>query len=134
MFSLLKYYPMLSSSHHAERNSSAASNTEHEALLKEALEEQQRQNRQLLDDLLASKGRFREDELGYRFTLSPAEAEWLLQVFNDIRVGSWVRLGSPKVASALMLPLTEEKVKLCWAMEIAGLFETELLQALHSSE
>ena len=33
---------------------------------------------------------------GARLSLSPAEAEWLLQVLNDIRVGSWVILGSPE--------------------------------------
>ena len=134
MFSLLQYYPMLGGAELSEHPASPARDPDHEALLREALLEQQRQNRKTLDELLGASGRFAEDELGFRFSLTPAEGEWLLQVFNDIRVGSWVKLGSPEMSSALALPLTEEKVKLCWAMEIAGLFESELLQALQGSE
>ena len=64
-------------------------------LLDEALAEQRAENRRQLQALLADPRRFAHTETGARLSLSPAEVEWLLQVLNDIRVGSWVRLGSP---------------------------------------
>ena len=84
--------------------------------------------------MLKEAGRFTEDELGFTFALKPGELEWLLQVLNDIRVGSWVRLGEPAENSISSLEPTEENVQLAWALEIAGLFEHTLLAAADLSE
>lgn len=131
--SVLKHYPVLSTTYHTLSKGGTDESSEDEELLREALAEQQKENRQQLQAMLSEPDRFTEDSLGYRFTLKLGEAEWLLQVLNDIRVGSWVKLGSPRLALPIPTALTEENVKLCWAMEIAGLFESELLQALNSS-
>jgi hypothetical protein len=66
-------------------------------------------------------------EAGGRLSLSPAEVEWVLQVLNDIRVGSWIILGSPEER----LPeLNETNAPHVWAMEMAGHFQAQLLEAL----
>jgi hypothetical protein len=62
-------------------------------------------------------------------TLSAADVEWLLQVFNDVRVGSWVHLGLPEERIA---KLTLENAPHLWAMEMAGYFESQLLKALEA--
>jgi hypothetical protein len=77
--------------------------------------------------LLADPRRFQETETGCRLSLSHAEVEWVLQVLNDIRVGSWIRLGSPdKKRTAL----NERTVLDFAAMETAGYFEVQFLEAL----
>lgn len=134
MFGVLKHYPMLSSTYVSDRHSSEQALKKNEELLKDALAEQQNENRKMVQEFLEAKGRFADHELGYQFTLTGSEADWLLQVFNDIRVGSWVKLGSPPLGEVLRVALDEKKVRLCCTMEIAGLFESELLQALQSAE
>jgi hypothetical protein len=78
--------------------------------------------------LLADPRRFQRTDTGFRLSLSRAEAEWVLQVLNDIRVGSWIILGSPE---GEIEGLDAKTASDFWAMEMAGYFETELLQALN---
>lgn len=128
---VLGNYPVLANTYHSFSREGGAQNQEGEELLREALAENQKENKRQLEQMLSEPGRFTEDKLGYRFVLKPEEMEWLLQVLNDIRVGSWARLGSPTPDRPMSAPLNEDNVKTCWAMEIAGLFESELLHALH---
>ena len=103
-------------------------------LLEEALAEQQRENRKQLEQMLKETGRFTENDLGYTFRLTPSEIEWLLQVLNDIRVGSWIQLGEPDPKGEMSQPLNEQTMILAWTMEIAGLFQNSLLEAAHSAD
>jgi hypothetical protein len=48
-------------------------------------------------------------------------------VLNDVRVGSWVLLGSPE---EMAVDLTETNAHLFRAMEMAGYFQAQFLQAL----
>jgi hypothetical protein len=80
--------------------------------------------------MLKQPERFQEIESGFRFALSAPEIEWLLQVLNDVRVGSWIGLGSPDTEKGGKIPLTEETAPLLWVMEMAGSFEMVLLDAL----
>ena len=59
--------------------------------------------------------------------LSGSELEWLLQVLNDIRVGSWIILGSPEQWFEAATPQTAPHL---WAMELAGAFEMAFLPAV----
>ena len=94
---LLKLYPCVPSAHHVLSKSGRLPDAEaNQQLLDEALAEQRAENKKQLQALLADPRRFQEHtESGARLSLSPAEAEWLMQVLNDIRVGSWIILGSP---------------------------------------
>jgi len=98
-------------------------------MLEDALAEQRDQNRQLLQELMLDLARFKVQPTGLKLVLSQADTEWLLQVLNDIRIGSWVLLGSPEDPHTLE-GLTEETVPNIWAMEMSGYFEMNLLRAL----
>jgi len=129
---VLKLYPRMPSAH--QRLSKTApvpdeKSNQHQQLLDEALAEQRAENKKLLDELLADSDRFKETETGARLSLLAGDVEWLLQVLNDIRVGSWVRLGSPepKLEFAELNHLTAPDY---WAMELSGYFQVHLLRAL----
>jgi hypothetical protein len=131
MTMLLRMYPLLGSDYHeATRDGSFQIDAD---LLEEALADQHRANKEALEEFLTGPGRFIEHELGYRFNVKRSEMEWLLQLFNDVRVGSWVKLGSPDPRESIAPKLTEENVQLAWAMEMAGLFEHQILEALDSA-
>jgi hypothetical protein len=125
---LLRRYPVISTSHFSARKL-GESERKNQELLQEALAEQQRENRRNLEEMLGQAGRFTESELGFSFTLSAAELEWVLQILNDIRVGSWVQLGEPDISIRHLPEGSEQKMELAWAMEMAGLFEHSLLEA-----
>ena len=116
------------SAHHVLSKSGRLPDAEaNQQLLDEALAEQRAENKKQLQALLADPRRFEHTETGARLSLSPAEAEWLLQVLNDIRVGSWVILGSPEEKPA---ELTAANAPHFLAMEMAGYFQMQLLEAL----
>lgn len=64
---------------------------------------------------------------GFVLRLSQAEAETFLQVLNDIRMGSWLALGSP---TERLTRLTEKNAPHVWAMELSRVFQMELLEAM----
>jgi hypothetical protein len=98
-------------------------------LLDEALAEQRQENQQQLDRLLADSKRFRESKAGWRLSLAPGDLEWLLQVLNDLRIGSWVKLGSPEAPYGRPNERTAPDLEL---MELSGYFQMELLAGLNS--
>lgn len=131
LFELLKLYPRTPPAHY--KLSKAARLPDQEAsqqLLDEALEEQRTQNKKQVEELLTDPLRLRETETGCRIALSRGDVEWLLQVLNDIRVGSWILLGSPEPKLEINL-LTEKTAPDFWAMELAGQIQMHLLSDLN---
>jgi hypothetical protein len=96
-------------------------------LLDEALAEHRADNKKQLQALLADRRRFTHTETGVQLSLSPAQVDWVLQVLNDVRVGSWVLLGSPE---ELAVDLNEKTAPHVRAMEMAGYFQAQFLEAL----
>ena len=128
LLDLLKLYPCLPVARQPLSKSGGLPDQETaQGLLDEALAEQRQENRRQLQALLADPGRFQEQETGWRLSLSPADLEWLLQILNDIRVGSWVRLGSPEERLA---QLDEKTAPHYWAMEMSGRFQMQFLEAM----
>jgi hypothetical protein len=125
---VLKLYPRLPRGYSKLSRSSEAE-ASNQALLEEALEEQRSENQRQVRKLLADPVRWKHSDHGWQLTVTGGELEWLLQVLNDIRLGSWVRLGSPEDK---LQHLTEETAPHAWAMEVAGAFEITLLQAIGS--
>jgi hypothetical protein len=126
-------YPLVPASHHRLSNRLGGSQSdENQRLLEEALAEQRRENRRQLLAMLQDPQRFRETKSGVELKLTPSEIEWLLQVFNDVRVGSWLALGEPEPGHDP--EITEQNVKYLLAMQLCGLFESILLAALGVSE
>ena len=133
---VLRHYPMVIAGHFSSRRPGHEPVEQSEALLQEALAEQQKENRRQVEEMLNEPGRFREHDLGFTFRLTPSEIEWLLQVLNDVRVGSWIQLGEPDTSSRSALQemkLDEHTVQLAWRMELAGLFQGALLAGINSA-
>ena len=98
-------------------------------LLDEALAEHRAENKKQLEAMLQEPHRFHESSTGYHLTLNPGELEWLLQILNDIRVGSWIALGSPDEKRGKRLRLSLQTARYVWAMELAGHLQYVLLSA-----
>jgi len=131
LFTLFELYPRVASAASlSAREGRSRQSKETEALLEEALAEQRAETKKQLKGFLADGKRFEQTEKGWKFSLTDVEAEWLLQVLNDIRVGSWVALGSPEER---LDEMNESNMRDFWAMEISGRFEMILLEALRGS-
>jgi hypothetical protein len=134
-FTLLRRYPVVIGAHFRTRHPAKTDEAKkNQQLLEEALAEQQKENRKQLEVMLTQNGRFTENDLGFTFRLNDSELEWLLQVLNDIRVGSWVQLGEPNPDDSPQTALTEQNIQLTWAMELARLFLHSLLEATGSPQ
>lgn len=123
---LLQLYPRVPPSHH-KLSKSARPDPASQQLLDDALAEHRAENHKQLSRLLTDPRRWTEHHSGWRLSLASREVEWLLQVLNDIRVGSWVLLGSPEEHLEVLDETTAPHV---WAMEIAGAFQMALLHLL----
>jgi hypothetical protein len=102
-------------------------------LLDESLAEQREANRKTLDAFLSNPRRVTDTETGSRLSVSRSELEWLLQILNDVRVGSWIILGSPDQAMEFKL-LNEKTAADFWAMEMSGQFQMRFLEALEKRQ
>ena len=132
-FHVLQMYPLVPPAHHQlSKQGQRASQHEDQRLLDDAIAEQRRENRKQVLAMLAEPGRFRETKTGIRFSLTPGEIEWLLQVLNDVRVGGWLALGEPE---ELVVPeINESNAPHLLAMEVSGYFQSQLLTALGHHE
>jgi hypothetical protein len=128
LMQLLRLYPRIPSSYQP-LSKAAGLEQSSQRLLDEALAETRSQNKKSLQALLAGPQRLRQQGGDWRLTLACAEVEWLLQVLNDIRVGSWIHLGSPETPLKILNAQTAPDV---WAMEMAGSFQMRLLEMLES--
>lgn len=133
LLEVLKLYPLIPEAYHLDRNENQSGTAPDEAsqkLIAEALAEQRQKNKDQLRSMLEDPGRFTQHGATWHLSLSTAEVDWLLQVLNDIRVGSWIRLGSPDPKAKRRPEVTADGVPYFWAMELSGLFEGMLLKAL----
>ena len=107
-----------------------AADAENQTLLEEAIAAQQQTHKQQVEALLANKARFVEESGGFRFALDRDQVEWLLQVLNDVRVGSWLILGCPDPEAGKPPKPTPKNAPFLLAMELCAHFQYELLEAL----
>jgi hypothetical protein len=98
-------------------------------LLEEYLAEQRVENKERLRKFFTAGGRFEATDKGLNLSISITELEWLLQILNDIRVGSWMLLGSPD-EKLEWESLEQPTARHFWAMETAGHFQMQILFAL----
>ena len=131
LFELLQLYPLVSpAQYRLSQTAPAGQFKDHQRLLEEALITQRVENRKNVQALLTEPGRFQTAPNGFLLKITRSETEWLLQVLNDIRVGSWVALGSPDTEAGEKIELNEETKPHFRSMEVAGAFETVFLDAL----
>lgn len=130
-FEVLKLYPLVPTAHHRlSRSPDAKQAAENQKLLEEALAERKRENQRQLLALLNDEPRFQETDGGYRLTLGAPQMEWLFQVVNDIRIGSWLLLGEPDEKKGKPIELNNENARYYAAMEFCGYLQIILLEAL----
>ena len=133
-FRLLRLYPLVPAAHQRlSQSDTSDTDGENQRLLDEALaahrQEQQAQVLAMMNDPAC----FSPVKAGWQLKLSGPQIEGLLQVLNDIRVGSWIALGSPDFEQGVRLEPTEVNADRLWLMETAGFFQQQLLEAVGRS-
>ena len=131
LFKVLALYPLVPPAHHRLSRAATAEGDENQKLLEESLAAHREETRQLVRTLMANPRSFQPRGEGFRWTPSRAEMEWMLQILNEVRVGSWLALGSPNLAKARDFAATPENLVHRWAMDIAGGFEMIFIAALN---
>lgn len=133
---LLGRYPVVPESHQKlSRSRMLGSADDHQQLLDDALHEQRVDLQSRVRRWLDEPGRFRRVKSGFNFTLLRTDADWLLRVLNDVRVGSWLQLGAPEEMPGPKELLRYHPAQLrAWlGMELSGKFQMELLFALEQA-
>ena len=130
LFQVLERYPLIPAGHHRLSRQPAALGNEHQAWLEESLAAHREEARRKLRQFMTNPGNFPADGDGFRWTASRADLEWMLQVLNDVRVGSWLALGSPDLQAAKFTMPTPETRAHYLVMDIAGGLETIFIAAL----
>lgn len=133
LFHLLFQYPLVPAGYQAiSRLRESKELAENQQLLEQTLQERRVANRKRVVELLNQQGRFTTDEEGQlvKVTFSRGEIEWLLQICNDIRIGSWLALGSPNLDERDLLYQDPARVRYVINIEIAGQFEVHFIRAL----
>jgi hypothetical protein len=125
---ILSLYPVIPSGHQPLSKSASASQA-NQHLLDEALAEHRKENQKLVKDFLADSKHFRHTDTSSWMTLTAGEIEWLLQVLNDVYVGSWILLGSPEGGARSVTP-DEQNAPHIGAMHFAQSFQFTLLRAV----
>ena len=134
LFEVLKLYPLIPIAHHRVSQTAAAPRLlESQKLLESALADRTRENKRQLLAMLNQEARLQETDGAQRLTLSAPQMEWLLQVLNDIRVGSWLVLGEPDEKKGKPIEVNDENARYYAAMEFCGLFQMTLLDAFQQS-
>jgi hypothetical protein len=126
LLQLLRLYPRIPSGHQP-LSKTAGLEQSSQRLLDDALAETRFRNKTALQTMLSDPQRLSQHEGHWRLTLSGSDVEWLLQVLNDIRVGSWIHLGCPETPVKVLNAETAADI---WAMEMAGSFQMRLLEML----
>jgi len=125
----LELYPLVPMSHHRlNREQEEITPDENQRLLEESLNEQRRDNRKQVKALLEKPGRLRQGKEGIELRVTAPEIEMLLQVLNDVRVGSWLALGEPEPGDEP--ELTKENARYLLTMDACGFFQSHFLAAL----
>jgi hypothetical protein len=124
---VLQLYPLVDAAY--PRATRSADPRVDQKLLAEALAELRKENKQRLDVFLAEPQRFTDTKESSSLMIEFQNVEWLLQVLNDIRVGSWLKLGMPDEKSGKNWLLNLGNLRYVIAMELCGLMEAILLEA-----
>ena len=131
---LLKLYPLVPESHHRlTRDKQLPHREENQRLLDDALRGQRAQNQQEIFSLLNDPARFQKISGGCKITFTRAELEWLLQIVNDVRVGSWIAMGSPGYGTERKTRRDAGAMPHLIFMELAGAFEMFFLGIVNGS-
>ena len=127
---ILGLYPLVPASH--QKLSTKLQDPkilEAQHLLDEALAEQRAHHKERVEAWLKEKGRFRRTKAGVNLAIPHSDTEWLLQILNDIRIGSWLLLGSPNDRPEPE-EIDEELHPIWAALEVTSIFQMALLHGV----
>jgi hypothetical protein len=132
LLATLRLYPVLDNSHYKISKEPKKANSSEQRLLEESMAQQRMAHRRKLDELFHAPNRYFKGAPGERrLVLTAAQLEWLLQVLNDIKVGSWVQLGCPEfLEKGPPLKVTPTHTRAFQAMQLSAEFQVVLLQAV----
>jgi hypothetical protein len=130
LLAVLKLYPLLDASYHKLSRNPKTTGKADQQWLEEAMEQQRQDHKTRLGQFFSNDRRFFKDSQGdFHLSLTGEQMEWLLRVLNEIRIGTWVRLGRPELDAARKMHLTGAQARLFTAMEMSGYFQANLLEA-----
>ncbi len=133
LLAVLDLYPLVPLAHHrlSRAMDDSPKAVANQQLLEESLQADQAETRNWITALITQPGRFKPVKAGLQFTVTRAELETLLQILNDIRIGSWLALGSPEWDTPGNWMLNEETARHGQRLELAGVFEMIFLKTLN---
>ncbi len=132
---VLRAFPVTPLEHHRlVRDDPAPAGAEDQGLLQDSMAELKAGSRRRLEVFLANQHRFQPLPDGSRVVLTREEIEWLLQVLNDVRVGSWLALGSPDPDAGERPRLTPGTARYLPLMQLSAAFQYALLAALDGTD
>ena len=127
--SLLSQFPITASIQaKISKTSNDPETVEMEKSLNESLAEHRKELKKQATNLIGA-GKLKRGGNGYLLTLNLEEREILLQILNDIRIGSWHVLGEPAELEPEKPPQTEREQIFYNLMNVAGYFEVAFLHA-----
>ena len=137
---ILSLFPQVPAAHHQlswQPGLPDADTNQH--LLEESLTTEKKESRQWITATFKNTKRFvpvktSETEFHLHLSVSRADIEMLLQIFNDVRLGSWLALGSPDLGQKKKPAPSRETAPFIQRMELAGLFEMFFLKILHDPD
>jgi hypothetical protein len=131
---LMRRYPVLDPGYHKIASSSQGDSLNAEQqFLTDSMTEEQNANRQRIDQFIRTRLTPENPDSSATdllLKLTFAEADWLLRIINDVRVGCWVRLGKPDSDELHSSETASRHVTDFAAMELGGLVQHILLEAL----
>lgn len=128
---ILRSFPLVPLSHHRLSQGGQVPDAEaNQELLTEAMAEQRKDQQQWVKEWLDAT-RFRPVKAGFHVTVTQDDFETLLQIINDVRVGSWLALGSPESDVEELLESKPESTTELHRMQLAGYFQMALLEGVN---
>jgi len=124
---VLNSFPVLNRSQALSKSGDEQKLAEAQKLLDEAMRDHWSAMRQELETWLQAPNRFHRAERHLEWRVENDRRDWLLQVLNNVRVGSWIELGSPDRLEAGQRDVGEESLHHVALMEMAGMFQSVLL-------
>lgn len=135
LLALFDRYPLIDSSYfELSKSVDPEEIGEDRRLLEETLATEKLETKRWLKSLLVNPDRSDETKIGWVIRLNEEEAERLLQVLNELRVGSWIALGRPDDYSLEGVELNQETAAALYILQISTGFEHQLLMALAGGE
>jgi hypothetical protein len=126
---VLSLYPRIPPGYHQlNPTGDPAQTAADQRLLEEALRAQKEESRRQLEAWLRAIESPRQPDGLWQVAFSETDLDWFLQVLNDVRVGSWLRLGAPAEPHAVVL--NEENWNDFVALEFCGYTQSVLLGSL----